>query len=548
MNQRDLAHAMSESGIRLSTVRMIIFGLDGATFDVINPNLTELPTLKGLMEKGASGNLESTIPMNTAVAWPALTTGKNPGKLGIFDFMVRDPKTGRLHIIDFSRLSYNFFWKYLKGKDIGLASIPAIPFQDVSSFFIQGSLVTMPPDGTFIARGERLGLPSYYDHYIKWYDGEDKILTDLHKRIDDRVETFKYVIRKCDPDLSFLVFNAIDHIQHHFWGYMDKKNQNYRDTIYKDSILEIYKQVDKGIKEILDVAGDERIYTMIVSDHGFGPRYRTFNINSWLNKNRYLYYEKQLIKKWSYKLLRIAYRVASRIPDLIKRIIVKRYLTGSRKHLIEERKKLIDWSRTKAYSEGYHGPVFINLKRREELVAVEKDEYERLRQEIVERLRRLRDPETGAQVLEKILEKERIYNGIYFDVAPDILLVPNKGYEITNNLHASPVFQKEKLFPGSGTHRPQGVFILKGPAVRRGLRIEKANICDIAPTILHMYSVPIPRGMDGRVLKEIFEENCELQRREIRHQKELEAERGPIPLRGREAEIVRKRLEGLGYF
>src|SRR5512139_2262734 len=78
--------------------KLIIIGLDGATFDLIKPWAAEgkLPTLARLMHDGVTGDLESTLPPVTSPAWPTFMTGKNPGKHGVFDFIrpAREPGTG----------------------------------------------------------------------------------------------------------------------------------------------------------------------------------------------------------------------------------------------------------------------------------------------------------------------------------------------------------------------------------------------------------------------------------------------------------------------
>ena len=68
--------------------RVIVIGLDGATFDVMDPLLEDgqLPHMGGLVNKGTTGRLLSTIPYSTIPAWPSFMTGKNPGKHGVFDF------------------------------------------------------------------------------------------------------------------------------------------------------------------------------------------------------------------------------------------------------------------------------------------------------------------------------------------------------------------------------------------------------------------------------------------------------------------------------
>src|SRR4030043_1125566 len=68
--------------------KVFIIGLDGATFDIINPMVREglLPVFSGLMEGGAFGRLDSSIPYLSPPAWTSFMTGKNPGKHGILDF------------------------------------------------------------------------------------------------------------------------------------------------------------------------------------------------------------------------------------------------------------------------------------------------------------------------------------------------------------------------------------------------------------------------------------------------------------------------------
>jgi arylsulfatase A-like enzyme len=45
-----------------------------------------------------------------------------------------------------------------------------------------------------------------------------------------------------------------------------------------------------------------------------------------------------------------------------------------------------------------------------------------------------------------------------------------------------------------------GVLIMSGPNVRRGMNNFDAQIMDIAPTVLYLLNEPIPQDMDGGVL------------------------------------------------
>src|SRR5688500_20025301 len=48
-----------------------------------------MPHLGDLIAGGISGDLRSTLPTNSAVAWPSFMTGRNAGKHGVFDFTLR---------------------------------------------------------------------------------------------------------------------------------------------------------------------------------------------------------------------------------------------------------------------------------------------------------------------------------------------------------------------------------------------------------------------------------------------------------------------------
>src|SRR4030043_1953109 len=66
--------------------RVLIIGIDGGTFDIMQPMVErgELPAIASIMRNGVWGNLTSTIPSVTSPAWLSCFSGINPGKLGIF--------------------------------------------------------------------------------------------------------------------------------------------------------------------------------------------------------------------------------------------------------------------------------------------------------------------------------------------------------------------------------------------------------------------------------------------------------------------------------
>ena len=72
--------------------KLAIIGIDGATFDIIQPMIAEgeLPNIARILNEGAFGDLESEKPPMTPPAWTSMFTGLNPGKHGVFHFIGRE--------------------------------------------------------------------------------------------------------------------------------------------------------------------------------------------------------------------------------------------------------------------------------------------------------------------------------------------------------------------------------------------------------------------------------------------------------------------------
>ena len=90
---------MSKKGIPFDK-RIIILGFDGLSPEIIEPMMEEgkLPNFSKLKEQGSYSRLSTTNPSQSPVAWAGFATGQNPGKNGVYDFIVRDPQTYNLSL------------------------------------------------------------------------------------------------------------------------------------------------------------------------------------------------------------------------------------------------------------------------------------------------------------------------------------------------------------------------------------------------------------------------------------------------------------------
>lgn len=165
----------------------------------------------------------------------------------------------------------------------------------------------------------------------------------------------------------------------------------------------------------------------------------------------------------------------------------------------------VDWARTKAFSVGNFGQVYLNVQGQRPAGAVSPAEYEALREEIARAALALRDPADGAQVVQQVYRREEIFHGRSTGRLPDLVLHTDRARYVSFG-HADFGSNQiiEPSFGQTGHHHMVGIVGLAGPDVRPGLALEESSILDLAPTILHYLGLPVPDYMDGRVLVEAF--------------------------------------------
>jgi predicted AlkP superfamily phosphohydrolase/phosphomutase len=490
--------------------KVIVYGIDGGSLKLIEQWKEELPNLRRIMRNGVYGELESTVPPLTCPAWPCMFTGKNPGKLGMYDFVnfkFNEGQEPRLfNSTDWHRYAV---WKILNdyGLKAGVFNVAVtFPPHEIDSFMVCGAgtpawsriSYTYPPE-----------LEKTLDRLVNGYvvipaavltvHGREKEYRELFSAtLDKRIRAAEYLMSNLPWELFICTFFASDLAQHYFWHHMDPKHPRHRgNSPYKDVIKDIYKRIDEAIGKLTPKGAN----VLVVSDHGFGPFYGAFSLNKWLEECGYLVFKEKrqdnkavacirklgdLVLPWASP--RLVRAVAKALPERLARILST--LEEERDRALEMMHS-IDWERTKAYNLSTTGGIFVIAKGKE---------YERVRSEIIDKLSRVVHPKTGEPLGLQLLRREEVYHGEYLDLAPDIAIVATNYYPAT--LKSGELWQEPYC---SGTHALQGVFMARGPdIIANGIRLDGLKIYDIAPTILHIFGLPLPHDMDGRVLSEIF--------------------------------------------
>ena len=555
--------------------KVIFIGLDGATFDVLDPLMNRglMPRLKEFIDQGVRGPLETTIPPITPTAWVSWMTGKNPGKHGVFEFLLRRKGSGALPDTPVNSRSRDGlpFWDLLAqiGKRAIVTNVPCtyppglLNGVMISDFLTPRGRRDFTYPASLIEEVEsRFGPYELYITEVYSKGNVDRILDQLFTELEYKTKVNRYLMEQYGWDVFATHYWGTDRFQHELWHLLDESHPFFDRDEHKahiGRIDEYWNAVDSTLGKLFDDAEQETT-VYLGSDHGFGPIEKFLCFNVWLINEGLLVLKRDAMTLFKRSLFRLGLT-----PDLAYRSAMKMGLAHLRLSVgVTNRSKLmklanllmlsledVDWSRTVAFSKGNYGQIFINVRGREEHGIVGAGEYDNVMSRVIQKLRDLVDPDTKEPLIGPIWRREDLYSGPHIDEAPDIQFLPgnmaNKPLgtlDLTSNKFITPVYGN------SGDHRMHGIMMGRGPELRRGTRVEGARIIDYAPTILHSFGVEVPSDMDGRVLEEIFTD-AYLSANPVRISKEAsgeyEAPEESPEMTEEESEEIRARLRGLGY-
>ncbi len=563
--------------------RVIIIGLDGATFALLDPWLEagRLPHLARMIREGVRSELESCVPPVTAPAWASFFTGKNPGRHGVFDFVRQDRTDYAFHPVNSASCKGKTLWEVIgeQGKRVVVLNVPMThPACDVNGVLVSDFLLatangrTSHPPGCLEEIEKQFG--PYPTETVPPYFAGKNSAEDIARFVREYREAMQYKFRVARhfleqdrPDFLMLHLFGNDQICHWLWHMMDADHPKHDEVESKrhlEGILAYYLAFDAELGRLLDRAGED-VSLFVLSDHGFGPVHRSIDFNTWLYEEGYL----ALKERPSTRLRRTAWKCGLTPQALMDRDWFLRLATGLFLRLrkrrpggnVDDLKQAhallrlflsfedIDWSRTRAFSPFGFGQIRIHVRGQWSRGCVDDGaEYENTKREIVERLRQLRDPDTGEILDGAVFTREEVYEGEFLRDAPDILFIPTNG----KYRPKSTGFSSSRVFASSGwmtgIHRMNGILIGRGGPLNPGQRLDGARITDVFPTVLALMGLEIPEDVDGRIPEAMFRDAF-LQAHPIR--------RGPASGRTRrdsasrdrsdEEEEVLERLKSLGY-
>ncbi|RLE96371.1 MAG: hypothetical protein DRJ96_06750 [Thermoprotei archaeon] len=344
-------------------------------------------------------------------------------------------------------------------------------------------------------------------HYL----GEEAVAADLKGRLEydiwgeeaeylarQRVEAVRlariaaFFKQRIGWRLCLLHYHLMDSVNHRFLGYLYREFPFYDEDKAEAAwrfFEEAYKVVDEFVGLLLKTCATRDTLVVVVSDHAALPAWRAVNI---------------------------------------RRVFVEAGLLRYRR---EGGSYVVDWASTRAFPWVEPLMVWVNMRGRDPQGVVEPREYENVREEVIDLLQGLRDPESGDRIATMVMTREEAENvGMGGERAGDVVYFLRPPYTIwcgpiidlltytatDDHLRGGWLVRDQSRVTGiHGYYLPNervgdfsnsALLIMRGPGVARGVELRRpVRLTDVAPTICHLLEIPPPRDCEGRVIHEALE-------------------------------------------
>ena len=494
---------------------LLVIGLDGCDFSLLDQFAGELDTISQLRERGTETPLQSTHPPWTPSAWPSLYTGVEPSTHGVFDFFqYADQYPDEAEPVSRYHVHAPAIWDYLSDRQRSsiVVNVPIThPATALEGTMLPGYMA--PPDedgypvGIRAAVSEAIGEP--YAIYSEFETGKNqpKKFDGYERLVNQRMNAAAYLLRSRTWDFAFVVVQKTDTVFHN--------------STSTDDFKRIYVAADRLIRSLIECCPVEP-NVLICSDHGMGvvDGY-TLYVNELLKQHGYietvpdsgrtsLHHIKGADKDvpWRKKTANIVgtlirksaispvalYNVANKygIWDEIHRSLPAELINGSSYG--------VDWRASEAYCRrASEQGIRLNVAGRDPDGVVPPERYEQVRSEIIELLRAQQTPD-GGPIFEFVVPREEVYRGPYRALACDILFrTASMNHNISTNLYG------ETMVPvDTYNHKMDGVFIAAGPDIAHRPMADGLSILDVAPIVFSLLREPIPDRLQGSVPTDIL--------------------------------------------
>jgi arylsulfatase A-like enzyme len=296
-----LAHTACGRGAavkRPGKVEVLLVGIDGASFDLIDPLLADgrLPHLKRLIASGVRARLKTLSPSLSIAVWTTIATGKPPEEHGLSGWSVTSPGQPAAHTPTSADRRVEALWTILgrHGRSAGFVGWWATwPAERVSGFMVSDNFARAAPgqlQDTTWPRALAPRLDAAASGEWTWLrdavaDGRVRLLSEAQGAApadpaarlrqaqffygqDHRVEQAALtLLREGErPDLLALTLRKVDVASHYGFAFLPAQQRDA--ASYARQLEPVYAYDDDLLARLLAAAGPA-VNVIVVSDHGF---------------------------------------------------------------------------------------------------------------------------------------------------------------------------------------------------------------------------------------------------------------------------------------
>jgi predicted AlkP superfamily phosphohydrolase/phosphomutase len=455
--------------------KVAVVGLDCGTPRLMFDELAaDMPNFSAFTAQALWGPLRSTAPPITVPAWSCMFAGRSPGELGIYGFRNRNGHGYDALSVATSRdVRVPRLWDLVDraGGECLLLGVPGTyPAPAVSGRVVTDFLT--PPGAADWATPPALGHEIHdlvgdymFDVFDFRTDDKARVAQQVFDLTEQRFDVARHLVTSSsDWDLFAMVDMGPDRLHHGFWATYDEGHPRHDpDGPHHHLFRDYYRMLDAKLGLLLDTFDDDTA-VLVVSDHGAQPMLGGFCINEWLVQQG---------------LLCTSSEITARTP-------------------IAEAP--VDWARTVAWADGgYYARVFLNVAGREPLGAVSLQDYEEMRQLIIDALEAMPD-HRGVPMGNRAFRPEELYPEVN-GVAPDLIVyLGDLRWRSVGTLGLGDGLYtfRNDTGPDDANHAELGVFALRGDGLPTGF-VDDLSIYDVAPTLQSLMALDAPAHQSGLV-------------------------------------------------
>lgn len=294
-----------------------------------------------------------------------------------------------------------------------------------------------------------------------------------------------YVMKNAGVSVYFQQFHLLDHVSHRCMDHIDPDAEGHDPAKEEKGWHEVrlaYKIADLMAGEVIKAADDDTL-VLVVSDHGLPVNKKAVSLINLFRQ-----------KGW---------------------VELKQNAQGE---------VVYNWSKTKVYVSRQNLCIYINLKGRDPDGIVEpREEYQKLRDEIIDALVNLRDPVDNQRAVSFALKKEDAqWTGFWGEGMGDVVFLYAPGCRWTAE-EVILLGEERVVWACAGANHGcqppttetsiasnYATLIMAGPGVKKGYvrpnnSVAPVNMVDIAPTTAYLMGLAAPAQSEGKVVYDIIE-------------------------------------------